>query len=631
MSLSHDKLIDFVKQLKYPIDSNGMCYGLSVMAMQAILANDFDTFNRRLNAMASISTDEFAERVEEIEQKRMAFIKGHKDALLKTLDLSPAIDDITFYKELEKHKNDLEVKNYHLSRNNINENKAFTEAERDLIDVRGFLEKVALYHAPEKFLQLFEKDARIVGQHADLIFSLGLPFNLAVEKVSASTGLYTLEKLTDLFKLLCPAQPGFKPPAALLLSSSDHAITVSYDSEKQCWLIINTYDLSKRECKTESEIAKEVLTAFSENSVAVFNTEIYCTKAQAQQIETWFSEVSKSPAWLTLHDAKGAENESDSCGASLLLVAAQHGDIAVAKELLTLEVDVDKERFDGSTPLGMAAQNGYVDVVNALLETKKINPSKANDNGSTPLMMAAQDGHIEIVLALLKAGADPNILNAKGKTALFTAALNGHVKVVEQLLLGKAEPNKVDSFGTTPLSMAAYGGHLAVLDKLIEYKAILDVSSPMSMVTLLNVALQKNRTDQIKKLFQDKKIDESQRVDGFTPFHIAIYFGHTSIVKSLIAAGCDIHKKTEGNISALELALAMGHADVVEILQNKLRVEQEAKVSVKTEAGVKVEAKVEATKVKDTAESRYSLFAALSSFFTSSSDKEKPKKQTKGK
>ena len=56
------------------------------------------------------------------------------------------------------------------------------------------------------------------------------------------------------------------------------------------------------------------------------------------------------------------------------------------------------------------------------------------NSGATPLYVAAQNGHLDIVKALLEAGADRNQAMNSGATPLFIAAEKGHLDVVEMLL-----------------------------------------------------------------------------------------------------------------------------------------------------------------------------------------------------
>lgn len=48
-------LVKWMQTLGYPIDPRGMCFGVACMGLQAMLANDIETFDARLNYIASAS------------------------------------------------------------------------------------------------------------------------------------------------------------------------------------------------------------------------------------------------------------------------------------------------------------------------------------------------------------------------------------------------------------------------------------------------------------------------------------------------------------------------------------------------------------------------------------------------
>ncbi len=74
------------------------------------------------------------------------------------------------------------------------------------------------------------------------------------------------------------------------------------------------------------------------------------------------------------------------------------------------------------------------------------------------LFLAAFDGDLAKVNALLAAGADPNAKTTdNGATALMMASLEGHTEVVNALLAAKADPNaKRTGHGATALYWASY-------------------------------------------------------------------------------------------------------------------------------------------------------------------------------
>ena len=125
------------------------------------------------------------------------------------------------------------------------------------------------------------------------------------------------------------------------------------------------------------------------------------------------------------------------------------------------EVNPDKPRDDGRTPLWTAAYNGHAEVVKMLLQRTEVNPDKLHIDGRTPLWSAAYNGHAEVVKMLLeRSEVSPDKLNKNSQTPLWRAACNGNAEVVKMLLeRSEANPDKPDNDGRTPLWPAAYNGH----------------------------------------------------------------------------------------------------------------------------------------------------------------------------
>lgn len=78
-----------------------------------------------------------------------------------------------------------------------------------------------------------------------------------------------------------------------------------------------------------------------------------------------------------------------------------------------------------------------------------------NQGGMTALHLAARQGYIETVEALLEAGADVNALSAGDKTSpLLIATINGRFDLGKVLLDHGADPNLASEAGATPLYAA---------------------------------------------------------------------------------------------------------------------------------------------------------------------------------
>ncbi|MFZ2315502.1 MAG: ankyrin repeat domain-containing protein [Gammaproteobacteria bacterium] len=137
-----------------------------------------------------------------------------------------------------------------------------------------------------------------------------------------------------------------------------------------------------------------------------------------------------------------------------LHIAAKEGFMNILHALLEEKADVNAVNGRlGRTPLYVAAEQGNLEVVNALLATvdidsededeaiDKVKINKAGRDGQTPLYIAAEKGHLEIVAALLDKKADPTIAISKGQqTPITIAKEKGHHGIVS-ILEARLEPS----------------------------------------------------------------------------------------------------------------------------------------------------------------------------------------------
>ena len=100
--------------------------------------------------------------------------------------------------------------------------------------------------------------------------------------------------------------------------------------------------------------------------------------------------------------------------------------LALLIPLLVNAQDINQDLID-------AAERGDTATVKALLTNDEIVNAR-DEEGWTALMVASGGGHIAIVQALLEAGADVNAKKNNGWTALMVAAYGGQTDVVKVLL-----------------------------------------------------------------------------------------------------------------------------------------------------------------------------------------------------
>ncbi|CAL1400638.1 unnamed protein product [Linum trigynum] len=226
-------------------------------------------------------------------------------------------------------------------------------------------------------------------------------------------------------------------------------------------------------------------------------------------------------------------------GETPLYVAAEYGYVDLVREMIRYYdlADAGIKAKNGLDAFHIAAKQSDIDVLRELMEAHPELAMTVDLSNTTALHTAAMQGHIEIVNFLLEAGSSiATIARSNGKTALHSAARNGHVAVVKALVT--AEPTiatRTDKKGQTALHMAVKGQNIEVVEALIN-------ASPETLNLLDN--------------------------KGNTPLHIASRKGRAPIVKLLLQ-----HKSTDTKAvnrtseTALDTAEKMGQPEVKAILQ----------------------------------------------------------------
>ena len=103
------------------------------------------------------------------------------------------------------------------------------------------------------------------------------------------------------------------------------------------------------------------------------------------------------------------------------------------------------------------------------LTGKGANPNVEDKQGTTPLQLAANLGFIEGIEALLKAGARVDVTNAAGETPLISAVHRRDVAMVRLLLKHGASADRNDNSGRSARDYAALAaGNGQILEALAE-------------------------------------------------------------------------------------------------------------------------------------------------------------------
>ena len=187
-------------------------------------------------------------------------------------------------------------------------------------------------------------------------------------------------------------------------------------------------------------------------------------------------------------------------GASPLYFATSYHHTRIVELLLNkYKAIVDLSTFDGSTPLHVACEHGFTDVVQLLIQHQANVNAKMND-GTTAMMLACQNGHLSVVEILVSTGqCNITLQRLDGVSAVLLVVQHGHEKIFDYLLDNVDQTREVIDLpredGATPLFKACQKGYDTLAMKILTMKPNLELlkngesvkrtSSPLTHITNL--------------------------------------------------------------------------------------------------------------------------------------------------
>src|SRR5579871_2303199 len=274
--------------------------------------------------------------------------------------------------------------------------------------------------------------------------------------------------------------------------------------------------------------------------------------------------------------------------------AIRENNLSQLKGLLEQKASANIADSRGITPLMYAAEIGSLEAMRLLIE-RGADVNVQNAFGSTALMWSAADP--PKVRLLLEHGADVNTVAKSGRTALIVAAFTNPSAEVVRLLLAKgAKVGVMDARHVTPLNAATFGNDTDTVRLLADAGA--DLHTPdtfIGLTPLMNAS--GNRNLEAVKLLLAKganvnavsKTDNLPKIQtgtvqfgGWTSLLMAVPFGPTELVTTLMDAGAKVNVQDYRGFTPLMLAAATDRANP-EIV--RLLLARDAERQPKTRAG----------------------------------------------
>ncbi|HIA08231.1 MAG TPA: ankyrin repeat domain-containing protein, partial [Chromatiaceae bacterium] len=162
--------------------------------------------------------------------------------------------------------------------------------------------------------------------------------------------------------------------------------------------------------------------------------------------------------------ASGADMETSNFqGKGVLVSTLMEGKPDMAKYLLDRGANPGNDGFIGYTPLMIAVENEYVEIVDILLAKGVDLDVVEGGNGNTAVSISAQVGNVVILEKLLGAGAELSIASDKSNIPFLHACVEGHTDMMEFLLDRGADINSTDAAKRNCLHHAIESGKTDVL------------------------------------------------------------------------------------------------------------------------------------------------------------------------
>jgi ankyrin repeat protein len=142
---------------------------------------------------------------------------------------------------------------------------------------------------------------------------------------------------------------------------------------------------------------------------------------------------------------------------------------------------------------------------------------------------------------------------------LIDAVKAGNVARVQELV--RADPSLASGrlpLGESPLMAALYRGHQDVMKVLLDAGAELDVFAAAAI----------GRVDALKSAVGDARNVGRHAYDGWTPLHLAAFFGQIDAARLLLEAGADVNAVSQNSLAntPLHAATAGKHSEVALLL-----------------------------------------------------------------
>lgn len=226
-----------------------------------------------------------------------------------------------------------------------------------------------------------------------------------------------------------------------------------------------------------------------------------------------------------------------------------------------------------------AAQKGYLQILQLLLDCDPSIINSRNRNAQSPLHLATSKGHMEVVQYLLSCpGIDVGLQQRDSDTALHIAARHGHIAIIQALMShGGVDLAQRGQSQETPLLAAFWRNQLEAVKVLSNGDAsVLEAHETCLDVTSLNTVAQRLLEKGVLT-YEDEGINPMRWWEKISLLYLAAEFGDIELARYVL-----MHEKLDpeqftrsihytrdfAKETAQQAAQRKGHDEVAELIED---------------------------------------------------------------
>ena len=262
-------------------------------------------------------------------------------------------------------------------------------------------------------------------------------------------------------------------------------------------------------------------------------------------------------------------NMSNNKGFTALHYSAASGSYESVRHFVGMVTDIHAKSNSGTRCLHIAAQHGYLNLCQKLIEKHKFDVHMGNNSGLTALHFSAKSGSYELLTYFAGMGTDIHLKTKDASNCLHIAAMYGHLNLCKKLIENhKFDAHVGNNKGLTALHYCAASGSYESVMVFVGMGTDIHLKTNDGK-NCLHIAAWYGHLHLCKILVDKHNFDVNMgNNNGLLPLHYAARNGSSESVLYFAGMGTDIYLKTNAGKNCLHIAAQYGHLNLCNTLIN---------------------------------------------------------------